>query len=192
MRSNDLHTLTDSELFQRLQKGSNDAFNELFNRHWEMLYTIAKAILRDNVMAEDIVQDVFTDFWERRKTIINGNIKAYLSQSVRYQVYKQLRKTDLLDIHVEALSAISVNEYSDDALNYKELQSEIETVMDRLPKRCKEIFQLSRTEQLSNKEIAERLNISIRTVETQISIALKHLRNTLSYLLVIYISKGHF
>lgn len=190
MRSAGFQHMEDSELFLKVQDGSEAAFYELFSRHWEKLYVIAKSILRNDAMAEDLVQDVFTDFWERRKRIVNNNIKAYLSQSIRYQVFKQLRKTELLDVHAEALASIPVAGQTDDMLNYKELQHEIENVLETLPGRCREIFHLSRYEYLSNNEIAQRLNISVRTVETQISIALKHLRNALAYTLLWYISRG--
>lgn len=180
----------DAELFLEIKKGSEAAFYELYNRHWEALYIIAKSILKDGDLAEDIIQDVFTDFWERRGKIINGNIKAYLSQSVRYQVFKQLRKVKLSEIHLDAISSLSTSEQSDDRVIYKELQTEVDLVVNSLPKRCREIFHLSRNERLTNKEIAERLNISVRTVETQISIALKQLKSTLTYLLILYIQNN--
>lgn len=189
-----MENVVDKELFERIQSGDEVAFQELFTKYWELLYRIAFKILRDESMAEDMVQDVFISVWERRKQILNTNIKAYLSQSVKFQVFKQLKKSQLQQVHVDAIESIALisNETSESKVNIKELTKEIDGVLGGLPNRCREIFYLSRNEQLTNKEIASRLGISIRTVETQISIALKHLRNSLSYILILYIGDGMF
>lgn len=184
--------VVDKELFERIRSGDEVAFQELFTKYWELLYRLAYKILRDEGMAEDMVQEVFISVWERRKHILNSNIKAYLSQSVKFQVFKQLKKSQLQQVHIDAIESITLvsNDTSESDVNIKELTNEIETVLGTLPNRCREIFYMSRSEQLTNKEIATRLGISIRTVETQISIALKHLRNSLSYILILYMGDG--
>lgn len=171
--------VSDKELVDRIKSGNREAYYMLFNRHWESMYTFAKSLIKDSDTAKDMMQDVWLNFWERRQDINNQNIKAYLMQAVKFRVYKELRDGKLLTEQEAYLATLSDGQSPDDILEQHELEAEIEQWVEKLPPKRKEVFRLSRFENLSNKEIAEKLNISQRTVETHVSHALKFLREKL-------------
>jgi RNA polymerase sigma-70 factor (ECF subfamily) len=181
------HIQSDEQLLQSLQQDSRQAFNELYFRHWEDLYRAAYTVLRDEDSAKDIVQEVFFSIWKKRHTQQIRQLSAYLFQAVKFQVARQLRHGKLLDIHVEQLGHLHAMNTTEESLHASELDALLETTLGKLPERCRDVFYLSRFEQLSNKEIAQRLNLSTRTVEWHISNALKHLRHSIenTFLLLI-------
>lgn len=170
------------QLMQRIKKDDTHAFEELFDRLWEQLYSYANSILMDEDLAKDVVQDVWVDFWQRRAKIDNENIEGYLMQSTKFRVYKELKKKPLKSEHLRYLEMIPATESTDEELICDQTQVLILSSMEELPRRCKEIFIMSREQQLSNAEIATQLNISKRTVETQISNAIKFLKVRLTLL----------
>lgn len=176
--SNNAVDLTDEELYQQMSIGSENAYYSLFEKHWERLYTISVHLLSDREIAKDIVQDVFLSFWENKGNQSIENIGAYLGRAAKFASLKELRdsKSTLHD-GVERAKELSSTEQSN--LDTEELQEQISNAVDELPERCKEVFVLSREQHLTNKEIANKLNLSQRTVETHISNALKHLRKSL-------------
>ena len=169
----------DERLVALIEDGNRMAFEAIFNRYWDKLYTAAYKAFADEVVSEDVVQEIFIDLWERRNTVEIQSLKAYLYQSVRNKVAKHIRKTRFTVVHEMAMEECAQEDSAQQLLEFEELQKMIDQSLEKLPERCKEVFQLSRQEQLSNKEIATRLDISIRTVETHISYALKHLRSTM-------------
>lgn len=164
----------------RVKKDDENAFHQLFQQLWEPLFVLAKSILNDEVVAKDLVQEVWIDFWERRKKIETTNIEAYLKQAIKYRVYKELRRKPLSGEHKEFLNEITTELTPQDELIFKQTNKALANSIQELPERCREIFQLSREENLTNQEIAQQLNISKRTVETHISHALKSLRMRLT------------
>lgn len=174
----------DKEIFSSVKEGNEQAYYELFDRYWEKLYTIAKSILQDADLGQDLVQEVFIDLWERKEQIENENIGGYLNRAIRFKVYKALRDGKLNADHLEFIESIPTPATLDD-IEYEELQVQIEQHISELPERCAEVFRLSRYEHLSNREIAEKLQLSQRTVETHISNAIKVLREKLSTILVL-------
>ena len=179
MESEKLKSIPDELLVNLLREDNELALGEIFNRYWEKLFKSADKVLLDEEMAKDIVQEVFVKIWERRYTIQVRNLNAYLTQAVKYQVASYLRKGKFTEKHKEILESIADDTSTEQIIEIKELKDAITKSLNQIPNRCREIFLLSRYEQLSNKEIAAKLNISIRTVETQISKALKHLRTSL-------------
>lgn len=171
--------VSDKELVDRIRSDKKEAYYMLFNRHWESMYAFAQSLIKDSDTAKDILQDVWLSLWERRQAINNQNIKAYLMQAVKFRVYKELRDGKLLSEQEAYLANLSDELQSDDLLQHKELEQTIEHWIEKLPPKRQEVFRLSRYDELSNKEIAEKLNISQRTVETHISHALKFLREKL-------------
>ena len=165
-------------LIDRIKKSDEKAFSILFDKLWEPLYTYAYSLLENRSFAKDIVQDVWIDFWERRNQIENDNIKAYLYKAIRYKVLSELRNSKIKESHLEAFKQLN-----DDSYNHLELEEEvlspehtniiIENTLSVLPEKCQQVFKLSRLNGLKNKEIAEELGISERTVETHISKAIK-------------------
>lgn|SRR5690606_7264919 len=168
------------ELMERIKRNDSEAFEELFENLWEPLYRRAKTILLDEDIAKDVVQEVWVDFWQRRDEIVNDNIEAYLMQSTRFRVYKELKRSPLKKDHLTYLDTVECHSSTDDVVIFNQTEQMIHHSVDQLPNRCKQIFKMSREEQLSNAEIASQLNISKRTVETQISFAIKNLKLRLS------------
>lgn len=179
---------SDEILVEAMRNGDSGSFNILFNRYWQTLYSTAYAISRDNDVSSGIVQDIFLNLWLKREKLQIRSFKGYITASARYHVYRHMKsvKLNLLEYHneLEGGCRISAN---DGELNirHQELLQEVELHLKSLPKRCKEIFTLSRGDELSNDEIAERLDISKRTVENQLTHALHHLRISMKDISVV-------
>lgn len=179
MRSAHFNSLSDEDLLSAMQEGETGAYNELFARHWERLFVIAQSILMNEDISKDVLQDVFLSFWQNRLEIYSQNIAAYLGQAVRYRVYKEIRD-GRTNVDYEIYLASIPNPPSELEVDFRELRKQVEQCTSLLPTKCQEIFRLSRFEYKTNKEIAEYLNRSQRTVETHISNALSLLRKCLN------------
>jgi RNA polymerase sigma-70 factor (ECF subfamily) len=169
------------------------AFEELFNVYYKPLCYYARKYTLDHFESEEVVQQVFLKLWEIRESLsIERSVSAYLYQSVRNQSINYLKQKSIFSRNKEdyalktrqaqLFSAIS-EEDGTSALLARELEQQINQAINNLPEKCREVFLLSRSENLSMKEIAERLNISTNTVQKQISIALTKLREILKYYL---------
>jgi len=171
----------DQNLAGLMGKGDEKAFELLFRKYYQALCLFSKHLLNDDEMAEETVQDVFVKIWHKRENIhIESSVKHYLFQSVRNHCYNQLQHKKIRSQYVQKIILESQNEIKHD--NYfiePGLKEKIEKAVGSLPPRRQEIFILSREEGLKYKEIAERLNISIKTVEAQMGLALKYLRDAL-------------
>jgi RNA polymerase sigma-70 factor (family 1) len=172
-------TSDEGELLKLIKEGSYPAFNELYERHWSALYGSAYNILRDKEACLDLVQDIFVWFWENRAQWELQSCKGYLLTAVKFKTANYLRNAKSRGLVIHQLATLNVD-YEDDALEVRQLEVLIKEVSDRLPDRCREVFQLSRYEYLSNKEIASKLQLSEKTVENQLTIALKRLRKALN------------
>lgn len=182
--------MNDIQLWAAICKNDESAFNELFNRYWIRLYKTAYKYLKDKEMSEEVVHDVFLNIWNRRHGLEIKLFSSYLLTAIRYQIYNRMRsaKSPLVyePAHLELSTASDYNDGENKIEEY-ELHEEMYNYLKTLPKRCQEIFFMSRIDQLSNQEIAGRLGISKRTVENQITVALKHLRVCLKHLASIVI-----
>jgi RNA polymerase sigma-70 factor (family 1) len=187
-----LRKCTDSELWEAISLDNSKAFDLLFERYWRIIYGTAFSYLKDADASSQIVHDIFLNLWQKRKTYTIGCFKNYLRSAARYHVYKQLksRKSSAL-VYVEDYDSVAAVQESqnagDENVRYQELQQAVEYSMRQLPKRCREIFSLSRTDHLSNDEISKRLGISKRTVENQLTTALHSLRSYLKYTVLLVI-----
>jgi RNA polymerase sigma-70 factor (ECF subfamily) len=179
MSPNIYDTLSSEQLVQHLLNDDREAFNTLYNRHWESLFKAAHNVLRDEGLAKDVVQDIFLDLWRRRHALQIETCQAYLAQAARFQVARLLRKNKLLQTHSEYVQTGYTTNSTEEWMRVQELSQTIETILQKLPGRSRDVFYMSRFEQLSNSEIAKRLNLSTRTVEWHISEALKHLRHAM-------------
>jgi RNA polymerase sigma-70 factor (family 1) len=173
----EMQSVSDHELISAIRNGSERHFKQLFDIYWSKLYIVANNVLRNEADAEDIVQELFIDLWNRRATLVIDNLGGYLFTATRYSVAKKLAKRPLQKRHVELFEAILDNADLGASLETNDLIDFIRSKISHLPDRCKEVFELSRFEQLSNNEIANRLDISTSTVENQINKALKNLRD---------------
>lgn len=176
---------SDKELHDRMKSGSVNAYNTLFEQYWESLYAISVHITKDREVAKDVVQEVFLSFWENRRIKTIDNLGGYLRRATKFASLKLLRD-DKTMLHHSIDEASELASSEDSGMDAKELEEQLSQAIARLPVRCREVFVLSREEQLTNKEIAERLNLSQRTVETHISNALKELRSKLPKDLLLF------
>src|SRR5690606_364844 len=163
----------------------------IFNRYWRRLYSYAYKIYQDPDLCDDCVQDLFVSLWENREQIAILNLEAYLFKSIRYLVAKHVKRLNFYSLPQEALGILCDESTIENTLEYQELEENINSKITALPIRCREVFVLSRMKHKTNAEIASQLQISIRTVETHISHALKQLRSQLGeslYLIILVIS----
>lgn len=166
------------EILSRLKAGDQLLFRQLFNKHYGLVCQTTYRILREKSLAEDLAQNVFIKFWEKRDSLnIQSSIPAYLRQMAVNEALAYLRKEQRKQKRAEnAPQTLYTSQSVEDQYLTKELDHSIrKAIMDLSPK-CQEIFMMSRYEELTYREIAERLDISIKTVENQMGKALRLLR----------------
>jgi len=174
--------LEDKLLLSFVQKGKTEAFRELYERYWESLYVQAKAMTSCDDTAKDIVQEVFVELWDKRQDLnIQLSLKAYLYKAIRNKVlntyvHHKVREKYMLSI----VQYFEAGENQTDYLLRENLVRErITEEIAALPGKMRQIFEMSRNEHKTYKEIAEELNISDKTVKKQVSNALKILKSKL-------------
>lgn len=175
----DCAELSDEELIALLRGGDQAAFAVIYNRYWRMMYAHIYKMLRDEDEAKDVLQDVFSNLWIHYATFPeNGNLPAYLYVAVRNKVLNLIRSQKYRDDYLSSLVAFA-DEMSNetlDALNERDLREAIEREIQNLPPRMRQVFEMSRKEDLSHKEIAERLGTSDETVKKQINKSIKAIK----------------
>ncbi|MFL5745614.1 MAG: RNA polymerase sigma factor [Niastella sp.] len=175
---------TDETLLSLVADGDKEAFTMLYRRYWESLFATAARALRSKTDAADLVQDIFLSIWNRRHEIrITGSLGAYLQTSVRYKVIKYIEKNITRRDYLVLLTEVLVNYQPPDAesqLQIKELQHVIQSAVEQMPNKMREVYQLSRKHHLTHKEIAERLDISDETVKKHIQHALQIIKTAIS------------
>lgn len=159
-----------------LKDGDPVVFKMIYKLHWQRLYNIAFYYLREEADAEDAVQDVFISLWSRRETLeLKGPLENYLVRSAKYTAFFYL-KMKQKRVSVMAQAPLPGTAGSpDESLHYKDLHGYLLALLDTLSQKTQEIFLTSRFEGLSYAEIAERQQVSVKTVEYHISLALKML-----------------
>ena len=187
----DFTTLGEDELINLLRQDKLGAFREIYTRYWKQLYADAYKRLKNKEMAEEIVQEVFTSLWHKRGALnITQTLGGYLFTSVSNLVIDQYRKDLVRARYKESFKLVysETDNSTEDAILVKELEHTIEHEVNSLPDKCRSVFELSRVEHKTNKEIASELGISEKTVEHHITKALKHIRVGLgNYLSIIVI-----
>jgi RNA polymerase sigma-70 factor, ECF subfamily len=169
-------------LLQRLKEGDVRALEVIFNQHYGNLCRYLLLLFKNQLLVEHIAQDIFVYLWENRESIeIKSSLEAYLYSAGRYKALNQVRNANRRATLNQFITENQDNEdkTSGSILEMKELEQIINKAISTLPERCQQIFRLSREEEMSYKEIAQLLDISVNTVENQIAIALKKLRTIL-------------
>jgi RNA polymerase sigma-70 factor (ECF subfamily) len=170
----------DEKLLQLLANGNDDALAEIYRHFWKPLFISSYNILKDKAACEDIIQDIFMQLWLKRRTLtIKESLHAYLHSAARYQVFRYIKNNAGREMLFEGLDERLTGPSPENDLQQKEISEIINTVVNTLPEQCRTIYKMSREQQLSHKEIAEQLHISTKTVENQITIALRKLRSSL-------------
>lgn len=188
--------LASNEILQKIISGDEPSFEKVYHYYYPRLNYFARQYLLDAEASKNIVQDVFTELWDKRQALRSDtNLQAWLftvtrnkslkiiSQLKSRQNYDNFIKTRQLDVNYKSLS-----EFDTSHLVFEELQAQIQAALEKLSPACRKIFEMSRFEDKKNREIAEELNLSIKTVEAQISKALRSLKADLkNYLPLFYI-----
>jgi len=174
--------------FDLIKQGNEKSFETLFRAYYKPLLIYSERIVEDKDDANEIVQDIFLKLWEKRKEIeIRSTLNAYLYRAV-YNNSLQLLKRRKLDLKYRQYktqhSTNSINPSED--MIATELSHKIGLLLDALPDNCKRIFKMNRFEGMKYQEIADKLSISIKTVEANMTKALKHFRKHLSEYTVRY------
>jgi len=177
------------DLFDQIRIGDQKAFESLFSIYFARLNDFARNVVRDDMISQDIVQEVFVKVWENRSQIESLNLEAFLFRLVRNRCIDYIKHLKVVNNRMQEIQISSKYEelYRIDfignepyVLIEEELKSKIENTIQNLPERCREVFILSRLDGLKNKEIAEKLGINIKNVERHLTRALQSFRKNFS------------
>lgn len=169
-------------LIERLKEGDETAFELIFRHYYPGLLIYASNLIQDDAEAEEIVQEFFFQLWKKHNQIKSvDSLKSYLFQSIRNRSLNFWRDKQVRQKYIDELKNLSNNNlaFNPDLYVASELQAKIDDTINNLPEKCREIFVLSRFKGFKNDEIAVSLSISKRTVESQISKALRILKSEL-------------
>lgn len=173
-----------------VRQHDEQAFTEIYNRYKGVLFVHAYRMLENAEEAQDIIQDLFTVLWSRRSEIVlTGSLSSYLYAAVKNRILDQMARDKTRDRYIDSLAGfIEEGEYiTDHQLRENELNRLIEKEVSLLPARMRQIFEMSRINNLSYKEIAKEMNISDKTVKKQISNALIILRKKIDVAFAVLI-----
>ena len=178
---------SDLELLEKLRMGKSEALDALFRRYYVSCCQTAERILRDSSAAEDIVQDLFLWLWTKRATLpLIDEPRAYLLRATRNRSLNWLRDRAKIPSADGDMPEIPSREQQPiKQLELAELKARIDAAIDSLPERCRLVYVLCRLEGMPRNEVAERLNISLKTVENQMTRAYRYLRDYLSFALLL-------
>lgn len=183
--------IPEDELLKELKQGRETAYRKLFYQYFEPLVFFANQYLQDVDASKDIVQNVMSQLYQGREELnINTSLKSYLYRAVTNRSLNEIKSRKVHLQHHYEIRAAADTDYQENSIELNELQLKINKVIEGLPERTREVFKMSRFDHKTNQEIADELNLSKRTVETQISNALKVLRGALSILLLQIILKN--
>jgi RNA polymerase sigma-70 factor (ECF subfamily) len=175
--------IRDNEIIGRIRQGDIKQFEALFRSSYASLVKYAKTLIKDHDSSEEIVQDLFVRLWQDREKInIESSLNGYLFRSVHNRCLHYIEHQKVVERHEQEMSYEPGNgsESPVDILQYKELQSKIARTIEKLPERCGQIFCMNRFEGLKYAEIADKLSISVKTVEANMGRALKEFRKALA------------
>ncbi|MBK9255138.1 MAG: RNA polymerase sigma-70 factor [Saprospiraceae bacterium] len=165
---------------QEVKSVDNSTFEQLFTDHYDALYRYCQTMVKDQNDTEDIIQSVFMDLWnDRQKLVIHTSIKAYLFKAIYFKCMNKI-KHDKVAFKYSNTVLNAENTTATDTLIIQEIAAKITETIESLPEQCRKIFSMSRMDGLRYNEIAEKLNLSPKTIENQIGKALKTMRVALS------------
>lgn len=173
--------LNDMVLIDLLKQDDQAAFTEIYKRYWKRLFAVAANKIDDFTEAEDIVQQLFVTIWERRSQLeILSSLSSYLGVALKYRIFKSLAKASRTAHYSSDQAAVEALEISDDStqqwLEFLEVKQRLDQLVATLPEKCQLVYQLSREQGYSQKQVAEALNISERTVQGHMNRAYKTLK----------------
>jgi RNA polymerase sigma-70 factor (ECF subfamily) len=171
-----------------MDDNNEEVFTSIYRRYWEELFITAVKVLRGKEEAADVVQDVFLSFWNRREELnVQGSLAAYLHTSVRYKCIQYIKKNITRRDYLVLLSEVELSGFFTNAetdLQLKELQHTINKTVAKMPSKMQKVYNLSRNEHLSHKEIAGNMSISVETVK-------KHIQHAMSLIKINLLSGSY-
>lgn len=177
------HSVDEQKLVFQLKNGNQASFQKLYSAYAPKLFAFSRKYLNSQEDAEEIVQEVFMRIWEKRGNIDeNQSFSSYVIQAAKHRIFNGFRKKINEQAYLDFLiyADNSSSNFTELDVEYHEVKVKAESAIESMPPKRQEIFRLSRESGLKNKEIAEKLQISIKTVENQMGQALKYLREELS------------
>lgn len=164
-------------LLELLSNDDELAFTELYNRYWSKLFAVAFNRLKEIHAAEDIVHDVFASIWANRRKLEIESLENYLATATKYMVLTKIKKIQKQRSYLNEMHQARIIDLPIEAsLHYKRILEIVKIEVEKLPERCKLIFKYSRNEGMPVKMIAQKLDLSPKTVENQLNKALKQLK----------------
>ncbi|HEY0770927.1 MAG TPA: RNA polymerase sigma-70 factor, partial [Sphingobacteriaceae bacterium] len=186
----DFKEVSDNDLLELLKKDDVYAFKEIYKRYWKKVYGAAYKRLKSKELSEEIVQELFVTLWSKRQALqLRTSLSGYFHSSVSHYIIDRYRKELVRQKYRDAFKASYVfsGNSTEETYNLKELSHTIEKEVLQLPDKCRSVYELSRKENKSNKEIALHLGISEKTVENHLTKALNRLRVSLNNYLFLFI-----
>lgn len=171
----------------RILLGQEKGFKQVFDSYYPRLLRFAKEYVKDEHEAENILQNVFLTLWEKRSSLrVDTNLTAYLMTLVKSQCLNYLKHRKVMDHYSKtittaqqqetAFSYYAISKFEPEQMDIESLERMVEKAIGELPEQCRKVFELSRYDGLKYREISERMGISVKTIETHMSHALKALR----------------
>ena len=183
-------TLSDYELSELLSLDDQFAFNEIYNRYWSSVFLVVRNRLRNDSEAEEIVQNIFYQLWKKRGVFkLEKTFQKYFAVAVKYEIINQSAKKRRELNYISQLSdkLFEIDNSTSQLLSFNELKQMLEKTICVLPEKCQLVFRLKIEKDYSQKQIAQELSISEKTVEAHLSKARKYMRENLDPSFSIYI-----
>jgi RNA polymerase sigma-70 factor (ECF subfamily) len=183
-----LKDLPDADLLVMVNNDVMEAFEELYNRHWQKLYSFAFKRVRSRESAEEIVQEFLTNLWANRKSIyIATSFEGYIYTAIRNLIFNYFAKEARYNNYQQFVQLFNqgIDNSTEETVYINDLNHNLQKELGFLPSKCRSVFELSRKENKTNKEIALELGISEKTVESHLTKAIKRLRLGLNALMVL-------
>lgn len=181
-------------IIERFREGDTLACEKIFHEYYKSLVIYAGTMLKNRDDAEDVVQQVYVNIWEKRERLeIHTSLKAFLYRAVYHTTLNKLKQQSVREQYAGEIRSSAVLIQVDDRLQQKELQHKLDEAINELPEQCARIFKMSRYDQLKYQQIADALDLSVKTVENQMGKALKLLREKLKdYLPLLILILSHY
>jgi len=176
----------EANLLNQVKSGNTQAFESIFNSYYEALVGYGRTLLKNTDEAEDIVQQVFIAVWEKREAMeIHTSFRAMLYKAVYNSCLNRIKHEQVRRSYAREVKLSSASSFSQEDIQQKELREKIDKAIEQLPEQCGKIFKMSRFEYLKYQEIADKMGLSVKTVENQMGKALKLLRENMKDYLVL-------
>lgn len=175
---------TELELLAAIKRGEQGALNKLFHQHYTLLLSDVYRLIKDEDTCKDIAQEVFVELWNKRETLdVHTSLRAYLRRAAVNRALNHIKTSKRTVLDDDAQHWAETGENTEDTMEIHDRAETREQLLrqaiDALPEKCRLVFSLSRFDNMSHKEIAEKLGISVKTIENQITKAMKLLREAL-------------